>query len=953
MKKIKKLFKKLNNRGSSIVMVIVSLAFIGIVVGALLSAAGYAYKLKMQNLNARDNFYYVEQAMEEIYAGVGSHTVEQLKEAYNYTIENMVRYDLTLKTYTTISDEDANKMFKDRFMENIKNSAYFKQGSAVLADSLENFISNETVVLDKNKVVIDIAEDAITIKNVTLTRTQEYGTSGGGTFTQTLSTDIVIGKPNFEVNFNNLTSDYSTIFDFAMIADMGIEISQEGNPVTIVGNVYAASDYYNKDYNTAAADADMTFKKTYTVEGSAEGVTFEFDHSSVTSKYYDTAIDNNYENLYLKDKAGKSAKFDGESLNSMYSGLYIDDTQVSIMAENIIVPGSIAVMDSSDLSIYGKDGGSNASADVWADNIILDGYSRIDDEGKFEGPVAVIRANLFVKDDTEINAAGSSFTLKGGYYGYGDSTEKDNRTFVPTVNTENFTVPVYDKDGKVVTVDDVVVTENRGHYNSSAIIVNGQQSTLNLQDATEIYLAGRAYIEMSKKNVSVEETIEETPEEGTTPEEVDVITQTYSYQPTETVTVGPLTVTSYIRDYKTGESISVASSQLAYIPVAKTSNVVSVTVGEKTFIGMELADEFAGVDFFGEFFPTSVFGDYVPVISERVSGKMYYYYDFATAYDVIKTKSATDTKAANIVNSYANADEYATGFIVAYYEKATDEEDETFTTIVDYLNGYDDFKVADIKVPTVTGNIYSSGAITAKVNNEFTMVTKNDETVISNLLGNRDYDENVTGDISVPNIETDALTFSNDLEMEYNFMKWNLDHYDQALNLEKQYVKDLVEDENFGDTVITPINKYLIMSNITTNVTPDNLALTSGYKVWINDGSETLVIKGDSNIRGMIITKGDVVFGDDVTSFEGLIVAGGKIYIRNKVTSITASPEICRSILRECLTSSDTLCEKVISVFTEYKNYNPANNQGNAGINVNQISYTDVVSLENWMKYVE
>ena len=102
-------------------MVIVSLAFIGIIVGALLSAAGYAYKLKMQDLNAKDNFYYVEQAMNEIYAGVGTHTIEQLKEAYNYTIENMVVYDLKLNTYTTISDEQANDMFKQRFIDNIKN----------------------------------------------------------------------------------------------------------------------------------------------------------------------------------------------------------------------------------------------------------------------------------------------------------------------------------------------------------------------------------------------------------------------------------------------------------------------------------------------------------------------------------------------------------------------------------------------------------------------------------------------------------------------------------------------------------------------------------------------------------------------------------------------------------------------------------------------------------------
>ena len=75
-------------------MVIVSMAFIGIIVGALLTAAGYAYRLRMQDINSRDNFYYVEQAMNEIYAGVGSETLENMQDAYVYTVENMVRFDI-------------------------------------------------------------------------------------------------------------------------------------------------------------------------------------------------------------------------------------------------------------------------------------------------------------------------------------------------------------------------------------------------------------------------------------------------------------------------------------------------------------------------------------------------------------------------------------------------------------------------------------------------------------------------------------------------------------------------------------------------------------------------------------------------------------------------------------------------------------------------------------------
>ena len=113
-----------------------------------------------------------------------------------------------------------------------------------------------------------------------------------------------------------------------------------------------------------------------------------------------------------------------------------------------------------------------------------------------------MKANMYVKDDTEVNAAGSSFQLTGSYFGYGDSTEKDDRKFTPVVDAANFQIEVTDAAGNKK-------TENRGHYNSSAIIVNGEQSTLNLAQAKTLFLAGRTYIELSKDVNSVDGTTRE------------------------------------------------------------------------------------------------------------------------------------------------------------------------------------------------------------------------------------------------------------------------------------------------------------------------------------------------------------------------------------------------------------------------------------------------------------
>ena len=61
MKKIK---KKLNNQGNTFIMVVVSLSFLAILTASLLVAIALCYRLKIMDINSRDNFYYLEQAMD-------------------------------------------------------------------------------------------------------------------------------------------------------------------------------------------------------------------------------------------------------------------------------------------------------------------------------------------------------------------------------------------------------------------------------------------------------------------------------------------------------------------------------------------------------------------------------------------------------------------------------------------------------------------------------------------------------------------------------------------------------------------------------------------------------------------------------------------------------------------------------------------------------------------------
>ncbi len=1006
------------------VMVIAALAFVGIIVGALLTAVGYSYRLKLQDLNSRDNFYYVEQAMNEIYAGVGSEVVEDMQDAYIATVENMVYYDLETKAYVTKPRDVVQKEFEEKFMENVQGNELFQYSN--LGDTLESYISNKSVELDRSKLLLDVERDGskitkITIKNVTLTRTHSYERNvASGSYTQTISTDIEIGEPDFDVLFNATNEDYANIFKYSMVADMGIEVNQPSRPLTITGNIYAASDYYNKKYNESTyaldddgnyivSDEDKKFESgiEYVINDTDENgdpITVtksmdEYTHGSVTSKKYHTLASLN--TYYNKNAIGDNSEvegsfeyFDGVFQKSMYSGFYIDGSSVNVMADMVIVPGTVAVMNEGTFSMYGKSGDFTSKAELWADNIYLGGTSdrkEVTESGKtvdkFAGSSALLKANAYIKDDTELKASGSTLSLNGNYYGYGDSTEKDERIFVPSVNAENFQV-TYTLNGREV-------TENRGHYNSSAIIINGEQSTLDLSLANTIYLAGRSYIELSKDVNSTEAVV------GEGADAKNVVTTTYSYMPkgNNFMTEDDTEDTVFIRDYKSGESITVKSNQYAYVPVMFTGMPEPVYDEDGAFEGYfeaELHPALKNSELFNKYFPVTVFDDYkIPTVMQEISGKRYYYYDFKEAYDIIAyayNNGAGDLAAFS--EKYPSAQYLASAFLVDYVKELKDESSAIRKYLVD-IGNFEDYDPGQIILPDYENNdnvnIYSSGALTTKTDTEFNIVSSPSWTpdALSSLLSSTEYDNGLSlstmESVYDGGVYSSAYQLSNDFELEYNLVKWNLGHYEASDDENKNtknlneinYIKELVQDADYGEASITPINKFMNMDEITssTNIVPalsagdagsGVLKLNSGYSVWVSNDDVSLSTSAeDGYVRGIVVTKGDVYFDSSVKSFEGLIVSGGKIFIESDLSKMYSSPAICQAILRECQLLGTEEANLVLNLFKGYEIDEDGEGGSSEGTpesptdasdkakTIDNIDYSDVCRFNNWMKNVE
>ena len=109
------------NKGNSFIMVIATVSFLSVLVAAILVAIALCYRMRAIDLNSRDNFYYLEQAMDEIYAGVGGDTVNYLKQAYEETVEILVYYDPDSKSYITMDNKTAHDLMAKTLMQKISN----------------------------------------------------------------------------------------------------------------------------------------------------------------------------------------------------------------------------------------------------------------------------------------------------------------------------------------------------------------------------------------------------------------------------------------------------------------------------------------------------------------------------------------------------------------------------------------------------------------------------------------------------------------------------------------------------------------------------------------------------------------------------------------------------------------------------------------------------------------
>lgn len=937
---IERLKRKLRNNddhGSSFVLVIVATTFMCILASAILMGAMMTYKLKFYKLNSLNNFYEVETALDEMYAGVGAATNEHLYSAYTTTAELVVVYDTKAQAYTTLDNKSANELFKKLFMTGFVADTNYKSLKNV-TDTLQSFISNEYDAVDNpdgvrldtsnmkliytdvnNKTTTQYYKNnggiktekqsgyendkvqSVTFKNVCVKRSVDLQGSTAGTYEQSITTDIVLTEPEYNVSFDTSSVSNNTLYEYAILADMGVEVGEDNDNRTtdaqVKGNIYAASDYYNKDYNDVV----------------------------------ETKVTNKYES--------KPSTMWGTKDSSAYSGIFVNgkNTSLTLNSDVVVCSGSLAAYNGAEINLSGR---TQTLSELWADNIVIGGK---------DGGSLKASADAYIFDDTELNAEKASLKFtQGSYFGYSYNAQ-DTRS-LNYLRQKGYLATGY---------------KLRSHFSDSAIIVNGKNSTLDLQELNSLYIAGKSYIEFSKIAAS---SVSEDDENITVDENAD-----YAF--------------TTLEDYSTGQSLDVKTNQLMFLTqwsVVNNTEKVDPDTGITT-VTLQFPKTFEAdaniLDLYDDFLKDlATEGEKgVTAIKQTVSGHDYYYLYIEDGKD-----------SSNVSN--------AEKFAEKYYKLLQDYGDEISSKLYN-VQKYEQFQVK--LVLPAEGKINASGAVTDQNNDDSlflrasTTTTMDVDTaldnvstgkVFTNILGNKGSDNNKK---AFNDLKADALKLAGSetasveeqtstfLSYMYINMKdhlsvlnnvddttklsqnaWEIANYtSSSVGYLSSYDKD--RDTYSYDYSITPLNHYVdfayvFSKNLSIEKTIGNATNNEAKTIVINSGDVKLQPNnGDGSFQGIIIAGGNVRFDENVKSFRGMIITGSKLIIDHNM-SISADAAFVANLLEQCSESTD---EKLNTLTTKVlKNYTSSKSEGNTevtGASISDISYEDILVFQNWKKNVE
>ena len=349
--------KRIDNRGSSLINVILCVIFIFMLGILLLTATFLNVRIKQKELREQDDFYECETAMNEITTGIYQAVIESVHKSYIDVLEVYATED-----YQKLSDEtgemqpDKNKLINYYYTQCVSAfemelglpASGVTESQQLKAKMKEYLVSNKTSVTVGDSTSFHsrtIVNEAINKKYIVLDSVQVHYQKGDRV--TTISTDMTIQFPTIDVDsFREVSTSLEVPFEsYAIVAEGGVTCNDGIS--NIIGNVYSGGSGM-----IAANDSTKLFLygDNYIIKG----------------------------DLISKDRA----RIQVGSL----------EQKVNLWAQNVMTKAS------TDFTLSPT-------------TLVLDGACRLSDDTN--------GVNCYIKDDMELDAVYSDVTIQGDYIGYG------------------------------------------------------------------------------------------------------------------------------------------------------------------------------------------------------------------------------------------------------------------------------------------------------------------------------------------------------------------------------------------------------------------------------------------------------------------------------------------------------------------------------------------------------
>lgn len=360
-----------NHKGSSLILVIFCMVFIGVLASAVLTATVSNMKMKTVDAFAKDNFYTAEMAMDELKAGFDEIAQEKLKEAYAFM----------LNKYTVTPETERSKHMRTKWA-NLFYELLAKVDSGTESelddDILDVFlITAQPDLFDTTTTLVvkdlSTSNPSVTIKDITLMYTDANG------FKTTITTDLKFTATSAALGNQNASHNGVYFTDFALIADNTIINNSLGKAV-VNASIYGANGIIatGRNSDTVYSELDLTSKRIVSrenlevkekgkivIRNIGEGATLDnqvWVKNIVTTKNdpwgaSEQPIEyfNIHANCYVSDDLTLNAKGGNVTIKGNYYGYNSDIIPVvanysSDFSSSIVVNASKATLDLSDLN---------------------------------------------------------------------------------------------------------------------------------------------------------------------------------------------------------------------------------------------------------------------------------------------------------------------------------------------------------------------------------------------------------------------------------------------------------------------------------------------------------------------------------------------------------------------------------------------------------------------------